>query len=424
VNINGIVYGKVYFPVRSNRLKDLGAAVGASWPTPNPSGIESIAWRFRWEDSGQADFKAKLLAYNQADCNGLRLLTAELQSLSKAADTRVDVDFTNKPKQMTTATGEIVHRAFDGIINSAHDEYQQKRIRVIKAKGNITTTKDGRNRPRSYRRRKRVAKSAKPIIMHPKRKCPHHPKEKLKLAHMKRRVLIDLVFTRNGCRKKLVKYEGRRAFCALCKRFYSPPSFKKLTHGLFGHAFRAWTVYQRIAMRLPYAAIAQSCEVLFSEPMNTGTLEPFLHQFAKHYAPTERLLLARILESPFIHVDETKLSIRGIDHYAWGLTDGKRVAFHLTATRESNFLQEMLVDYEGVLVSDFYGGYDSMPCRQQKCLVHLIRDLNDDLWKHPFVTEYVSIHGLIPVVFCRRDRVFQVAFPLELSRVGIPWRSS
>ena len=105
VNVNGIVYGKVYFPTRSNRLKDLGAAVGASWPTPNPSGIESIAWRFRWEDSRQADFKAKLLAYNQADCNALRLLTAELQSLSKAADKRVDVDFTNKPKQMATRDG-------------------------------------------------------------------------------------------------------------------------------------------------------------------------------------------------------------------------------------------------------------------------------------------------------------------------------
>ena len=47
-----------------------------------------------------------------------------------------------------------------------------------------------------------------------------------------------------------------------------------------------------------------------------------------------------------------------------------------------------MAGYEGVLVSDFYGGYDSMPCRQQKCLVHLIRDLNDDLWKHPFLTEY------------------------------------
>jgi hypothetical protein len=136
-------------------------------------------------------------------------------------------------------------------------------------------------------------------------------------------------------------------------------------------------------MRLPYAVIAQSYEVLFSEHVNAGNFDCFMHQFAKHYEPTERLLLAGVFESPFIHVDETKLSIRGIDHYAWGLTDGKRAVFRLTATRESSFLQEMPANYEGVLISDFYGGYHSMPCRQQKCLVHLIRDLNDDLWKHP-----------------------------------------
>ena len=28
-----------------------------------------------------------------------------------------------------------------------------------------------------------------------------------------------------------------------------------------------------------------------------------------------------------------------------------------------------------------------LPCTQQKCLVHLIRDLNDDLWKNPFDDE-------------------------------------
>ena len=47
----------------------------------------------------------------------------------------------------------------------------------------------------------------------------------------------------------------------------------------------------------------------------------------------------------------------------------------------------MLKEYTGVLVSDFYGGYDAVACRQQKCLVHLIRDLNDDLWKNPFNSE-------------------------------------
>ncbi len=62
VNVNGLVYGKVYFPSRSNRLKDLGVAVGASWPTPNPSAMQSVAWRYRWEDSGKEEFKTNLLA--------------------------------------------------------------------------------------------------------------------------------------------------------------------------------------------------------------------------------------------------------------------------------------------------------------------------------------------------------------------------
>ena len=72
------------------------------------------------------------------------------------------------------------------------------------------------------------------------------------------------------------------------------------------------------------------------------------------------------------------------------MTDGKHVVFMLTDTRETEFLQGLLGGYDGVLVSDFYGGYDSMPCRQQKCLVHLIRDLNDDLWRNPFLAEYES----------------------------------
>lgn len=57
-------------------------------------------------------------------------------------------------------------------------------------------------------------------------------------------------------------------------------------------------------------------------------------------------------------------------------------------TRETEFLKTPLTDVKGTVVSDFYGGYDALPCRQQKCLVHLIRDLNDDLWKNPFDDEF------------------------------------
>lgn len=35
-------------------------------------------------------------------------------------------------------------------------------------------------------------------------------------------------------------------------------------------------------------------------------------------------------------------------------------------------------------MSDFYAVYDEIPCPQQKCLIHLIRDLNEEVLKHPY----------------------------------------
>ena len=96
------------------------------------------------------------------------------------------------------------------------------------------------------------------------------------------------------------------------------------------------------------------------------------------------MLLKAILDSRIIHVDETKINVQGFNQYVWVLTDGAHVIFRLTETRETTVVQELLENYRGTLISDFYGGYDSISCSHQKCLVHLIRDLNNDLWKNPY----------------------------------------
>jgi Transposase IS66 family len=54
-------------------------------------------------------------------------------------------------------------------------------------------------------------------------------------------------------------------------------------------------------------------------------------------------------------------------------------------------LDDILAGFKGVLVSDFYGGYDGLPCRQQKCLIHLMRDINDAILKHPFNEELAFV---------------------------------
>ena len=64
------------------------------------------------------------------------------------------------------------------------------------------------------------------------------------------------------------------------------------------------------------------------------------------------------------------------------------MVFRISETRESDVVHKLLKNYEGVLISDFYAGYDNVKCRQQKCWVHLIKDINNDLWKNQFDNEF------------------------------------
>ena len=65
------------------------------------------------------------------------------------------------------------------------------------------------------------------------------------------------------------------------------------------------------------------------------------------------------------------------------LTSLEEVAYFYTPTRSGDTIQRMLSDFSGVLVTDFYTVYDAIQCPQQKCLIHLIRDLNEELLNHP-----------------------------------------
>ena len=88
-----------------------------------------------------------------------------------------------------------------------------------------------------------------------------------------------------------------------------------------------------------------------------------------------------------VHADETKIEINGKNGYVWVFTNLEDVAFVYSETREATAPQRILSNFTGVLISDFYGAYDSIQCTQRKCLIHLIRDLNDDLSKQPFNEE-------------------------------------
>ena len=393
VNISSFIHGKVYFPLRSNKLKELGKFVGASWTSSDASGLQSLVWRYRWEETRNGNYKQILVTYNEEDCRALQLLTEQLSQIRETADSQMNIDFADRPKQNTTGRGSEIHSEFEQILRNAHADYNRNRISIRQKRSKESAENKKRGASKGHQAYNRIvpSRAGKVIQVPMRRECPKHKGEPLqKSEEMAERTLIDLHFTKSGCRKTITKYVGTKGYCQRCCVYYTPHGIQKLSRQLFGHAFQAWTIYQRIILRLPYRVIAQVMEDLFGERASEGTILNFMRHFAEYYAPTEKIQVQRILKSPFIHIDETKLNIQGTDHYVWVFTDGKHVVFRMTETRETTIVHEFLSNYEGVLISDFYPGYDSVRCKQQKCWVHLIRDLNEDLWKAPFDTEFES----------------------------------
>ena len=97
------------------------------------------------------------------------------------------------------------------------------------------------------------------------------------------------------------------------------------------------------------------------------------------------------MQGKIIHADETSLKLRDQLGYVWVFTNMEEVIFIFKPTREGQFLKNFLKNFMGVLITDFYSAYDSLSCPQQKCLIHLIRDLNDDLYKFPFDNEFKDV---------------------------------
>jgi len=260
VNVNSLVYGKVYFPSRSNGLKDLGRCVGATWSAPDASGVNSLVWRHRWEDSRDDKYRDMLLTYNREDCNALWLLITELRDLAETAESRSDVDFADSPKLNATEKGADLHRTLDSIVASAHADGRRPRIQIRHGrKASVSVgRKGGARKGHPGHVRMIPARAGKIVRVRRKLKCPqryHKGVDLIPTDALAKHTVIDLVFRKGGCRKAITTYVGRKTRCPRCHREYLPPAISRFGGRLFGHALCAWAVYQRIALRLPYRAI-------------------------------------------------------------------------------------------------------------------------------------------------------------------------
>jgi len=384
INILSIIYAQIYFPTYTNGLKEIARYLGFEWSDRAASGLNALILRSKWESIREPLLKQKLIIYNSDDCKALERVTNFIFQLcqgpreaSKSRD--ADVVYTDSLKlkgSFRFGTNDFTMPELEYINQAAYWNYQRNKIYLRSSKQlKRISKKKTRNPPKALLINKVIECPADTF-------CPQCGSKRIYKYGVLRKVVHDLKFSRTGIKRWIVKYYFNRYRCKQCSTTFvsqNRPLVKK-----FGPALLAYTIYQIIELQLPQTTVTKSLNQLFGFNRNRSEVQRQKVRAAQLYQETYERILNKIVTGKLIHADETKISVEGKGAYVWVLTNLEEVAYFYTETREGEALQSLLREFKGVLVSDFYAAYDSIDCPQQKCLIHLIRDLNDDLLKHPF----------------------------------------
>jgi predicted RecB family nuclease len=410
-NVLSVVYRNVYFPTLSNGLKEIGQFLGFSWASPDASGVQSLVWRRRWEESREPGLKEQLLAYNRDDCAALRRVTEFLsESLSRersvpGATDGPDVanvdDLSGAARKADWNKRSPFFPDFKFINKCAYFDYQRERVFV---RTNKTLERIRKQATPHKRRAYRVNHTIEFRLKH----CPvcHRLMRKLK-DQVRHKLILDLRVTSAGITRRVTRCSAAVFFCARCKTRTRPEAFRRI--GRYGHALRSWALYQHVVYRTSFDRVSEMFAELFGLRVNANDIADFKELAASYYEPTYHAMLSRLLSGSLVHADETEVKLtKGKKGYVWVLAGLEDVVYFYRPNREGKFLKDMFQEFKGVLVTDFYGAYESLGCPKQKCLVHLMRDLNNDLLRSPFDEEFKSLvarfSGLLRDIVTTIDR--------------------
>jgi predicted RecB family nuclease len=407
VNVLSVVYAHVYFPTYSNGLKDVAGCLGCSWTEPDASGVQSIVWRTRWEQTRGEEWKAKLEAYNLEDCEALRKVTEVVQAICSQANSpgnatqaavasppieRVQ-DIDRWDNNRTWGTRAFAQSEFEAINQRAYFDYQRERVYVRTSKA---LQKSQRGTKRQRRQKDRITKR----VVATSRRCPWCKSTSLTTEAYRRgadcpeprpKRAYDLAMTPSGVRRKVIEVRASVHRCLDCGRRFIPEALQRLDRHF--HGLKCWAMYHHVVRHIGLKGISQMLRDLFGLRITRTEVRMFKGLLARYYRPAYDGVLAKILGGHLLHVDETEVKTRIGKGFVWVFTNLEEVVYIYRPTREGDFLKGLLKDFSGVLVSDFYAAYDSINCHQQKCLIHLIRDMNQELLAHPYDDELKSVTG-------------------------------
>jgi len=179
-------------------------------------------------------------------------------------------------------------------------------------------------------------------------------------------------------RIEVVCFRRERYYCPGCRHVLTAPaSSEEIPHSYLGPRILTEALLLRYVHGLPFQNIQRRFQEAAHLKVSEGALAQALQRIAQWLSVDTQALIQQLRASAVVHADETGWKITGTNHWLWAFVTDRLAAYTVDRSRGSSVPQQMLgSQYPGIVVSDFHSAYNLLPGHQQKCWVHLLRELH------------------------------------------------
>src|SRR5437764_2752064 len=172
-----------------------------------------------------------------------------------------------------------------------------------------------------------------------------------------------------------------KGWCTGCQKWHEAPvdfSEQVLGQGRIGVRLASIIAYLRTVMRLPLRQLREVLRDLHGFEVSLGELVELLHRIREYAQPILSHLKAEIRASPAVQADETGWREDGLNGYIWSVSTPDIRYYEYHHSRSGEVVKQLIGEnFQGVLGSDFYAGYNIHQGLHQRCWVHFLRDVHD-----------------------------------------------
>lgn len=209
-------------------------------------------------------------------------------------------------------------------------------------------------------------------------------------------------------------FKRHRYFCKHCNKMVTAPyAPDEIPQGHIGPTALIHMAILKYHHALPGGKIVELFKELAKFQISEGAIGQALQRLAEWLQVEANQILEAIHQSPQIHIDETGWKVNGKGHWLWAFVSERLTYYKIDPSRSAKVPKQIIpTDYGGIIISDFYGAYNKLPGKKQKCLVHLMREMKKAREKNDS-KEFITYYKVL-------KRILQDALRLDQKRDELP----